>query len=187
MIEFSPIVVVLKTGQMAGIRPVEVQDLPSLRELELETVGDGRGVVCDLSEVAPLEKFVQKHKERWWGERATRIVGTVDGVLAASGELTGFAPSKLRHVGIVALGVGPSYQGTGLGRAILNQLIVLGRIGFGESHPPIRRLELYTRADNARAITLYKSAGFEVEGRRRNFVCLGEDIFVDDITMGQLL
>lgn len=187
MIEFSPISVVLKTGQTAIIRPVEVEDLPGLRELELEIVGDGQGVVRDLSEVAPPEKFIEKHKERWWGERATRIVGMVDGVLAASGELTGFAPSKLRHVGIMAMGVGPSYQGAGLGRAILNQLIILGRTGFGESHPPIRRVELYTRADNARAISLYKSAGFEVEGCRRNFVCLGEGAFVDDIIMGKLL
>ena len=92
----------------------------------------------------------------------------------------------LRHVGIVAMGVKPSNQETGLGRAILNQLIALGRQGFGPSHPPLRRLELYTRADNTRAINLYRSGGFEIEGTRRNFVCVGEDSFVDDIIMGQL-
>ena len=48
------------------------------------------------------------------------------------------------------------------------------------------RVELGVRADNLRAVALYRSLGFVEEGVRRDFVRLGDGSFVDDITMGQL-
>ena len=49
------------------------------------------------------------------------------------------------------------------------------------------RVELYTRADNARAIALYHALGFTTEGVRRRFVRRDDGTLIDDLVMGLLM
>jgi ribosomal protein S18 acetylase RimI-like enzyme len=56
----------------------------------------------------------------------------------------------------------PEARGRGGGRALLDAVIEHARTGGAH------KLELEVWTDNGRAIALYVSAGFEVEGLRRN-------------------
>ena len=75
---------------------------------------------------------------------------------------------RLKHVAYIgSLAVRPDCSGRGVGRAILT--IVLNMLrdeGF-------RRVELFVASDNARAIGLFRSLGFEIEGTLRKYFSRG--------------
>ena len=68
---------------------------------------------------------------------------------------------------------------TGLGRRLIEPTLEAAR-AF-----PLARVELAVRADNERAIALYRKVGFEVEGRRRRAM-LVDGVYYDDIIMALL-
>jgi len=94
----------------------------------------------------------------------------------------------VRHVAALWLQVHPAHQGRGLGRRLLEGLLGWAERSTGApGWPPIRRLELYVRSDNARAIALYRSSGFEVEAVRKDFICTRESRWIDDLSMVRFL
>src|SRR6478752_2585201 len=64
-----------------------------------------------------------------------------------------------KHVGILGIVVEKSYSGLGLGRQLMIELIEWAR-----TNKQTKKIELVTREDNQRAISLYKQLGFQTEG-----------------------
>jgi RimJ/RimL family protein N-acetyltransferase len=88
---------------------------------------------------------------------------------------------RTRHIGEFGISVVRACQGVGLGRRLLEMLIAWAHDGG-----IVRKINLLVRTDNARAIALYESLGFEVEGRiRRDMIVDGE--FHDALLMGRLI
>jgi ribosomal protein S18 acetylase RimI-like enzyme len=87
-------------------------------------------------------------------------------------ELVGWADilpkERAVHAHVAALGIGvlPDFRGKGVGAALMQAALEEGRKRYV-------RIELTVRAENARAIALYKKFGFEREG-----ICR-DAIFVD--------
>ena len=101
-------------------------------------------------------------------ERQRELIGD-DGpgaawVLEAGKAIVGSAGVHARVRGVLSLSMAilPSARGHGGGRALLEAAIEHAQ-GTGA-----HKLDLEVWADNARAISLYSSAGFEVEGIRRD-------------------
>ena len=70
---------------------------------------------------------------------------------------------RLQHRGVLGISVARAYWGQGIGGAMLDHLIA-----WAKNNPILTKLDLDTRADNKRAIVLYRSRGFVKEGRLRN-------------------
>jgi ribosomal protein S18 acetylase RimI-like enzyme len=85
-----------------------------------------------------------------------------------------------RHGGVLGIGILPAWRGRGLGRRLMERALQAARTF------PLARVELSVRADNDRAIALYRKIGFEVEGRRRR-TTLVDGVYYDDIIMALLL
>jgi ribosomal protein S18 acetylase RimI-like enzyme len=85
-----------------------------------------------------------------------------------------------RHGGVLGIGVLPQWRGRGLGPRLMERTLEAAR-AF-----PLTRVELAVRADNERAIALYRKVGFEVEGRRLRAMHI-DGIYYDDIIMALLL
>jgi ribosomal protein S18 acetylase RimI-like enzyme len=85
-------------------------------------------------------------------------------VLEDGGRVVGAASARERVPGVIYLGMSilPEARGQGGGRALLDAILEHARAGGAH------KVELEVWTDNARAIALYVSAGFEVEGLRRN-------------------
>jgi ribosomal protein S18 acetylase RimI-like enzyme len=66
------------------------------------------------------------------------------------------------------LAVAPTHQGRGVGRALTSALIAAARTAG------IEVLTLDLRGDNASALALYRSLGFEEYGRLARFVAVGD-------------
>jgi ribosomal protein S18 acetylase RimI-like enzyme len=85
----------------------------------------------------------------------------------------------LRHSAVLGMGVLAGHRRRGIGSRMLTTALALGRErGF-------LRTELMVRADNARAIDLYRRFGFVVEGNCRGYMRL-EDVDYDALLMARL-
>ncbi|OCA92000.1 GNAT family N-acetyltransferase [Pseudobacillus wudalianchiensis] len=78
-------------------------------------------------------------------------------------------PTHYPHADIEKLAIDPRFQGRGLGRQLMNQLISTA-VKAG-----IEVLTIDFRSDNERAAKLYKSLGFTEYGRLPRFVAIGTD------------
>ena len=83
---------------------------------------------------------------------------------AEDGAVVGNAGAHSRVSGVLSIGMAivPTARGRGGGRALLNAVLDHARACH------MHKVDLEVWIDNARAIALYASAGFEVEGVRRD-------------------
>ncbi|MFE1172979.1 GNAT family N-acetyltransferase [Streptomyces sp. NPDC058773] len=110
-------------------------------------------------------------------DRVLRAAHTGDGALRAAytgRRLTGLGywlryarPTNRQHADLEKIAVAAEAHGRGLGRSLTGALVEDAR-GAG-----IEVLTLDARADNTRALTLYRSLGFREYGRLPDFVAMG--------------
>lgn len=161
---------------MLEVRHAALSDAPALHALETAVIADGRGVVMRPSDLPGPDVYEGRMLGRL-SDRGAWLVAVEDGQLVGQGAWRRFGPSLLDHVAVLSVEVHPAAQGRGVGRALCDALI------RGAWADGIERLELYVRADNPRAIGLYRSLGFTREGVRARFVRLPDGSSVDDWIM----
>ncbi|HAE43202.1 MAG TPA: N-acetyltransferase [Clostridiales bacterium] len=102
-----------------------------------------------------------------------RIIGTAS--------MAGGIKPRFRHVGEMGISVIKAYWGKGIGEKMIDYMV-----GWSKQTAIIRKINLYVRSDNVRALNLYKKTGFEVEGAVRRDMLIGNE-FYDSIMMGMLI
>jgi RimJ/RimL family protein N-acetyltransferase len=100
-----------------------------------------------------------------------------------AGMLTCSGPTRprLRHNAEFGISVIRPWWHVGIGRALLTVMV-----DWAEGSGVVRKLNLIVRADNARAIRLYETFGFRIEGQLVRSQRT-EDGFVDSLAMGRLV
>lgn len=94
-------------------------------------------------------------------------------VVLSGGTVVGWCdiiPNRSRaiysHSGTLGIGLLPEFRRKGIGRQLMQRTIEAA-FAFG-----LARIELTVRENNANAIALYKSLGFQIEGLHQNAVCI---------------
>lgn len=87
---------------------------------------------------------------------------------------------RLWDVARLNMAVTPSQQGKGVGRAL-----ILAATECADASGKIRKIELLTRANNERAIRLFKNLGFIEEGRLRARLRQDDGTYLDDVCMAR--
>lgn len=179
----------LANGKNLVIRPATINDSAVLRLTELAIINAGIGVVQGLEDIPSTDEEYGEHlKKLLEAENAEHnlcfAVSEYEGEVAGFAQIERFTPKRIRHVATFSIGVHPSRQGIGIGRALMNYLLDWAR---HTDKPQITRIELGVLADNTRARHLYESLGFEVEGIRKCFVLNSEGQYCDDCLMALLL
>lgn len=182
----APVDVTLRDGGRCRIRTAAADDVAPLLELERAVVRARAGMVKHEDEMPPDPEAFAAHIGMGKDGKVFRLIAERDGVLLAEASVERIELRMLSHVATLGIGVHPGYQGLGVGRALLERLLAWLRAHRDEDGGRILRVELYVRADNPRAIALYRSLGFAEEGVRRAFVRGDDGRFVDDLTMGLL-
>lgn len=104
-------------------------------------------------------------------EGAKKIVGVIQLYINKS--------LRVRHSGFVAIMVHTEYQGKGIGRKLFEKLL-----DIADNWIMLTRLELGVFVDNERAINLYKSLGFVIEGTKK-FAAIKDGKYADEHIMAR--
>ena len=158
------------------IRPMSMTDVADLQALSTLP-----GALWGTAQVA--SKTLEQRQSQVEGlvtDRNTHsLVGELEGRVIASAILH-VGNGKRRHTGEIGITVHDDYTGRGIGRALLAALLDLADNTLG-----LKRVELDVITDNAAAIHLYESLGFEHEGIKRCALFRG-GVFVDLLMMGRI-
>ena len=121
---------------------------------------------------ATIRRFTESDEGKY-------LVAESDDEIVGHAVLIPMALAAIRHIVRLTIVVHPGHEGHGIGRRLLTSLIEWARAA-----PRVRKIELNVRATNTRAIGLYRSLGFEEQGRQLQRICIDEQTFIDDLEMG---
>ena len=169
----------LKDGRILLIRLVAVEDAGALIDYAHAVSAESNFLTFGPGEfnrtLQGEEEFIN---QRLAADNHLFILGTVDDVVVALLNFTGGSRPRLRHSGGFGLSVRKNYWGLGIGSLMLDTLIEWARrTGI------VKKINLQVRADNHRAIQLYKSKGFVREGTLHKEIYLNGKYF-DNYWMG---
>ncbi len=138
----------------------------------------------DIPAAAALERQLFQHDpwsvEMFWGELAwvpdTRYYRVAED---ETGRMVGYAGlMAVRDEGTIqTVGVHPDLHGSGLGHALLDELLAEA------TRRDCRQIFLEVRADNRPALGLYERFGFTTLGRRRDYYGPGVDALTMRLTL----
>lgn len=161
-----------------NIRPVTYEDAKYLHEMRImdgvretimaltsERIGKIQSFISGLTENQHV--YVAEVEEN--GEK--KVVGMVG--------LTVNTSARIRHSASIGINVNKNYHGQGIGKALLSKVIELA-----DNWLMLVRLELSVLADNERAINLYKSVGFEIEGTKK-YAIIKDGKYADEYIMAR--
>ena len=115
------------------------------------------------------------------GTRQVMFAAVVAGRVVGNAGLHGVSDNpRQKHVASLGIAITEAYQGRGVGRALMNACL-----DFADNWANYARVELTVHADNAPAIKLYESLGFEREGRLLDF-SFREGGYIDALFMARL-
>lgn len=89
---------------------------------------------------------------------------------------------RIRHQGEFGMSIAKDWRALGIGRAMLTTLLE-----WAEQNPEIEKVCLSVFAGNTRAIALYRSLGFQEEGRQARQAKMGPGVYEDIILMGRFV
>jgi RimJ/RimL family protein N-acetyltransferase len=126
-------------------------------------------------EAPPLNKarqFVMENITRGHPQ----FVGLIDGDVVGWCDIIPVDRPVHAHVGVLGIGVLPSFRGQGVGRTLIETTMQnANQIG-------LTRIELSVHADNTRAIAFYQKIGFVREGVARDAILI-DGYYQDSILM----
>ncbi len=148
------------------LRPILIEnatdaDAPAVLAMYKAVLEEGEWFITYPDEFRGDEAWQAKVIREWNNETNSRfMVARVGGRIVGAVSVTGGTKERARHVGMVEIFVAQQARGSGVGRALMEAAIV-----WAESNLILRKLALHVFEDNARAVQLYRSLGFEIEGR----------------------
>lgn len=119
------------------------------------------------------ENFIESTKA---AHNSIILLATLDDELIGIASITSNPKARTKHVGTLGIVIAEKYCGFGLGRKLMEELIEWAR-GNGTT----KKIHLVTRADNERAIELYKKVGFKEEG------LLEQDTYINGVYYNTLI
>ena len=155
-----------------NVRPAAMADARDIHALRVMT-GVFENILSLQSErLEDVEDFLR-------GMRDPLLAAEVDGRVVGLAGLEVSKPARQRHVGTLGIMVHREYQGRGIGRSLLSALL-----DIADRWLMLKRVQLTVFTDNQRAIGLYKSLGFVVEGTER-FVAIRDGRYADEYLMAR--
>lgn len=166
-----------KNGETIQFRPKQADDTEMLWAM-FSTLSE-----ATVSNLIP--PFTRERVEGWTKnidyDKVLAIVAvTADGRIVANASLQFNPQEALRHKAEFAITVHDNYQNLGIGTALLKHLLGIAK------EKDLKIVHLTVRADNKRAISLYKKIGFKTEGTFQKEMCLNGQ-FIDDYRMALFL
>ena len=175
----NPKTVPLKDGREVVIRCIREEDAAALLDHFKLLMLDGEGMIMtaeeyDVSE-DDLKKSIASHND---GPKNLLLVADFNGLFVGSIDFRIAKRQRCEHWGGFGMGVRQGWRSCGIGDILLSSML-----DWAISVPEIEKVTLAVRADNPRAIALYKKHGFVLSGCDKEYLKLSDGTFVDDLRM----
>ena len=171
----------LKNGFIVEIREIQVTDAKKAVEYMKLVNQETKNLTREPDEF----KMTVEEEEKFLENAITsedNFIYTVwyNGNLISMTGIHGSSLRRLKHKVNLGISVLKEYHNLGLG-SILMELLVDKAIELGKT-----KIELDVREDNPNAIKIYKRAGFEIEGIRKNGFYVQNE-YINLVLMGRIL
>jgi putative acetyltransferase len=157
------------------IRPATENDAEAIAAAEQQTAAAQEGLLAsrphEISADAVRSKIVSMR------DNGLFIVLEEKGEVLGHLLLERMDLESTRHVVRLTIVVHPGYTGKGHGRQLMDHAIA-----WAVQSEDVEKIELNVRPNNSRAVKLYESCGFEVEGVYRDRIKLTHG-YADDVAM----
>lgn len=173
---------ILKNHQQVTIRSICLEDASTRHDFFCELSRAQIGMIHTEHEIDEDEQesfdaihdFLRNHRGLW-------LVAEIGGVIIGEVDITIKAFRRVRHVGLLTIGVSPRFQGLGLGLLLMEEALRWSKL------QGLLRIELFTFASNLAAQGLYAKLGFIKEGTRKNYLRHENGHFEDDFLLAKYL
>jgi ribosomal protein S18 acetylase RimI-like enzyme len=162
-------------------RTAQFEDWPKVKALHFEVSKQKNGIARWEDEVT--DEYVQKFMEKVIASGIMIVGEHPDAPDAIIAEIHATQPDirVFNHLMTdLTIAVHPDFQGKKIGRTLFT--IFLEEIAT--NRPDIGKVELVTRESNERALSLYQSLGFSIEGRLEMRIKTPDGNYEADIPMG---
>lgn len=163
------------------IRTAELTDLAAIKKLYQAVALAGNGIARLEHEVT--DEYVHNFVTRSLSSGLIIVAEHPENKNEIVAEIHAYKPGikVFDHVlSELTIAVHPDFQGKKLGRTIFT--IFLEEVGL--HRPDIGKVELIARETNTKAIALYQSMGFRIEGRLEMRIKTTDGLYEADIPMG---
>lgn len=163
------------------IRTAILDDAPMIRKLYQEVAKESNGLSRTADEITDI--YVETFLTRSIHSGLALVAEHPEREDELIAEMHAYrpGPSAFKHVlSNLTIAVHPSFQGRKVGRTLFT--IFLEEVGI--RRPDIGKVELITRESNGKAIRLYQSLGFLIEGRMEMRIRSSDGNYEADIPMG---
>ncbi|USL40589.1 GNAT family N-acetyltransferase [Priestia megaterium] len=138
----------LKNGIGVSIREAAPKDAEKMIAFYNRVGGEGEF----LTPLSEYELFLSSVKQE---QNSLIVVAEKEEKIISIASITSSQNPRNKHVGTLGIVVEKSYSGLGLGRQLIE---------WAHTNKQTKKIELVTREDNQRAISLYRQLGFQTEG-----------------------
>ncbi len=183
MASISDTPVQVKDGRRVIIRAAKPEDASAILEHARAIFAEGEFVLS-----TPEDFRMTEELETAWLQANLDDPGKLVIVAVYEGRIIGMLNfqseerKRVRHHGELGMSVNIGWRSLGVGRALL-----LALLAWAEQHPVLEKVCLQVFATNARAIALYRSLGFQEEGRQVRDVKMESGAYVDVLLMGRFV
>ncbi|MFC7061708.1 GNAT family N-acetyltransferase [Halobacillus seohaensis] len=163
------------------IRHIKPKDAKAFSKLTAQVEKE-----ADYMLMEPGERSVSEEQQRSKIEsilqetQSTILIAEINNEIVGYLVAMGTTVRRIKHTVYVAIGILADFQGKGIGTELFHELNVWAK------EQGIHRLELTTAIENDRGYNLYKKAGFEIEGRKRDSLKINGK-YVDEYYMAKIL
>ena len=163
------------------IREISGEDSEKFRNLVKEVEANS-----DFMLMEPGERQTTPEQQRNVLERLSEESHSTIFVAEENEKLVGYlmaiggSVKRTKHSAYLVVGILREFRGKGIGTALFQNLDIWAR------NHAISRLELTTVTQNEAGVALYKKSGFEIEGTKRNSLCIN-GLSYDEYYMSKLL
>ncbi len=163
---------------MCNIREAHIEDAENVINYIIKVSDETDYMLSDSKEreldVKKEEEFLQNIQK---SITTKMFIYEEDGKIVGICNLRGMDKKRVRHRVNLGISVLKEYWGNGIAKKLINYAIDYSKKNS------IKKIELTVRVDNKRALKLYKSLGFFIEGEVKNFFCI-DDVYYNCYIMG---